>query len=941
MTSKIPALQIVRNTLATVLFLSSSSWAAEVETRISSREAYVGAPVVLQISIVNADDFQEPELPSIDGCEIRLAGTPSQSSQITIINGRRSESRSVVIQYFITPKREGTFEIPAMSMQVDGRPAFTKPVSIVATKSETGDLLFVEIIGEKNQVFVGEPLELTLKIWVKPYQDTENRVTLSEGDMWQLISRGSSWGVFEDRMRELTENNQRPGGEEVLRDDGQGNQRSYYLYEITATIYPTRTGKIESGDTKIVADYPTSIGRSRSAMDDFFGGSPFGNRLTITSTRPIVGEATTGETEVVPVPTEGRPSDYRGAVGRYQIVTQATPLTVDAGDPITLNIGIEGTGPMELVQAPPLSDLQVLTDDFRIADQSLPGFARDSTKVFSTTIRPLREGIAKIPPIPFSFFDPEAERYETVFSDPIEITVNKSEVLSIDSIMGNGNVRNSQDDSQLAEPTSAGPDFSNLHTADVLVAETPPSNRPWWSMFVIAPPFVWLASWLVMNRATLSNRLSNLDSPLRQCVRAIDATMDGHGILLALTHFIARRSKKRDLSPVQAIGALRLQSMLGIANEVESFFSAIESGRVVSDNPARTVALREEAREIAKRLDVAFNESKIQPVRSLPRRSPSTRSQLTERSSVLLLAITLSVSFYGPALAADIASSDTKDDQAQGRAAPSDLNMSPQEQLTKSQQEAILNDGAMAYSEAQIIVQFNPLEAEELFQTAAERYQLLTNSGIQNSKLYANLANAYFLSGQLGRAILNYERSKALNPNDRQVHTNLMLADSKVQRIEPSANPSSVSAESGVLAELIGRVRSVNRVFIQTVSMRSLIVVIASASLCFWGLMIARTFSFPVPNRISLVPAAVLIFGLVSFAIFKSETELGVEAIVLVDKISLRSGDGDQFAELYPIEAAQGNRVRQLDARGDWKKIQAGEGKVGWVVASSVEAYGE
>ena len=61
---------------------------------------------------------------------------------------------------------------------------------------------------------------------------------------------------------------------------------------------------------------------------------------------------------------------------------------------------------------------------------------------------------------------------------------------------------------------------------------------------------------------------------------------------------------------------------------------------------------------------------------------------------------------------------------------------------------------------------------------------------------------------------------------------------------------------------------------------------------------------------------------------------------MLIDEIRLRKGDGDQFEELDSIEAAQGNRVRQIDARGQWKKIQTSDGTVGWVEASAVAAYG-
>ena len=287
----------MKNILKTVAFfslilfgLAQTSLAQNVDVRVSTKEAYVGMPVVLQLAIQNATDYEEPTLPEIDGCDVRPAGSPSQSSQITIINGRRSESRSVTMQYLITPRREGKFEIPSLTVNVDGRNQKTQPVRFVATKSETGDLLFVEIEGAKDKVFVGQPLDLTLKIWVKPFVDRKNNIKLSEANMWQMISKNTSWGSFTPRIQELAENNQRPGGETVLRDDGNGNEREYYLYEITATVYPKRAGKIDASDVQVVVDYPTGLGKARDPFESMLGGSPFGRSGISARMRQMMGD---------------------------------------------------------------------------------------------------------------------------------------------------------------------------------------------------------------------------------------------------------------------------------------------------------------------------------------------------------------------------------------------------------------------------------------------------------------------------------------------------------------------------------------------------------------------------------------------------------------------------------------------------------------------------
>src|SRR5690606_20541305 len=111
--------------------------------------------------------------------------------------------------------------------------------------------------------------------------------------------------------------------------------------------------------------------------------------------------------------------------------------TVKAGDPITLNIAIRGDGPMERVQPPPLSEQASLAQDFKVADEALAGLVDGKQKLFTTTIRPLSESVSEIPPIAFSFFDPSEERFVTVQSEPIAVSVAPADTLSLDNIVAN------------------------------------------------------------------------------------------------------------------------------------------------------------------------------------------------------------------------------------------------------------------------------------------------------------------------------------------------------------------------------------------------------------------------------------------------------------------------------------------------------------------------
>ncbi len=83
-------------------------------------------------------------------------------------------------------------------------------------------------------------------------------------------------------------------------------------------------------------------------------------------------------------------------------------------------------------------------------------------------------------------------------------------------------------------------------------------------------------------------------------------------------------------------------------------------------------------------------------------------------------------------------------------------------ELTAAQRRTILAEAGEIYDRALALTKSDSAESNDLFTTAAEKYQLLVDSGIHNSRLYLNLGNAYLQSNRLGKAIANYERANCL-----------------------------------------------------------------------------------------------------------------------------------------------------------------------------------
>ena len=121
---------------------------------------------------------------------------------------------------------------------------------------------------------------------------------------------------------------------------------------------------------------------------------------------------------------------------------------------------------MSLVQAPPLAELSGLTADFKVNDEPLAGIVQGDIKVFSTTIRPRRQGVTEIPAIPFSFFDPSTQKFVTVRSEPIAVTVSKADMLALTSIVGDAGEDTSAN--QAIRGDRSGPMLDNYEGASVL-----------------------------------------------------------------------------------------------------------------------------------------------------------------------------------------------------------------------------------------------------------------------------------------------------------------------------------------------------------------------------------------------------------------------------------------------------------------------------------------
>jgi hypothetical protein len=486
--------------IACILALATRAYATDVDVRIAPRETQVGLPVTLTIVIESADSYEMPRIPQIDGATVGPPRT-SKRSETSIIQGRTTHRSFITLTYSITPDAAGTLKVPSIQVMADGERFSSQPAEVIvhevgsSATTGNGDVELIEaaVTGNRQRIYLGEPIVLTLRIWVRPYRDQRYDLTLSERDMWSLFKLdASNWGPFTAQVSELAARRQMPRVQETLRPDTNGNRRSYYVYELTTEVWPRQTGPLEIEPVTILMEYPTRLDRRRRF---------FNEELVVGSSRTLVVQAAPPAVQVAATPSAGQPATFAGAVGDFTISSTAKPTEVAVGDPITITMSITDRTPggteMDLLQPPPLNKVQSITENFRVPTDPLAGVVQGRTKTFTQTIRALNDTVDRIPAIPFSFFRPGVEEYETVWSASIPIHVTPADEMALTEVIESVG----QSRPATTELTSvSGGLLANYTDHDMLLVSRQLTLRWWTWVLLAAPPLLFVATVISQRR---------------------------------------------------------------------------------------------------------------------------------------------------------------------------------------------------------------------------------------------------------------------------------------------------------------------------------------------------------------------------------------------------------------------------------------------------------
>ena len=217
-------------------------------------------------------------------------------------------------------------------------------------------------------------------------------------------------------------------------------------------------------------------------------------------------------------------------------------------------------------------------------------------------------------------------------------------------------------------------------------------------------------------------------------------------------------------------------------------------------------------------------------------------------------------------------------------------------------------------------------QAQKLYEKAILNYEKIISDGrIQNSKLYYNLANAYFLSGNIGKAILNYRRAEKLDGSDANIQKNLAFARGK--RIDKIP----LKTEKRVLHTLFFWHYDF------PIKVKFILTCIFFAIVCI--ILIVMIWFGRTAGRITTA----LIFGVLMICFLASAV---VEAQIQSNKISgvitdqqviARQGDGQNYPESFKEPLHAGTEFDLLERRIGWFHIKLSDDSDAWIPDKSAE----
>lgn len=383
-----------------ILLFSATLW-GQVNFTARANKTTVGQNERFTVEFKINAEAKGFQAPSFDGFRVLSGPNPSYSTYMN----NSGISYNISYSYILQPTKQGTFTIGAASIKAEGETYQSKPLEITVVQSaprsnnpndpqnQAEDLVKLRALASKTSLYVGEPFVLSTKLY---FRNGVGRIS--------NISMPDYKGFYQENI----EINHVRTDRETL--DGQ----QYEAGVIGQTmLIPQQPGPANLGSVDLTIPVNLPTGRR-----DIFG------RQLVRPTEVDLS-ARVPTITVKALPETGKPSDFSGAVGNYDMKVSLSRTELTADESITLKITVSGSGNIKLIDVPePEIPNAFEVYDPKVSENiSVGGFGMRGSKTYEYLLIPRYGGTYKIKPVVFSYFDPSSKSYKTQRSEEYSITV--------------------------------------------------------------------------------------------------------------------------------------------------------------------------------------------------------------------------------------------------------------------------------------------------------------------------------------------------------------------------------------------------------------------------------------------------------------------------------------------------------------------------------------
>jgi hypothetical protein len=388
-------------------FSTTTAKAASFTASLDRDTIALGEQATLSLTFEGGQSKNVPS-PSVPGLQISQIGT---SQSVNIVNGAMSST--VTVTFSVTPQHDGEFVIPAMTADVNGQPLTSQPLALTVQKAAVpsaaavnsgSEVAFMKLLLPQKKVYVGQVLAAQLQIYLR--DDVQNfgnfQFTAMPADGF-IVGKSAQGGRYRTQI---------------------GNH-GYTVIPLSIGLTVLKGGGLNLG--------PFTAQMTVVLPSDQQGGDPFLRQFFNSGEQKQVSLATDSiEVQSLPLPAEGRPADFNGAIGQYTMTATAGPTNVAVGDPITVHIQISGRGALDslaLPGQPGWENFKIYPPTSKVETSDRLGL--EGSKTFEEIISPQTTDVHQLPRFSFSFFDPDDGNYHTLTRPSVQLAVRSAGMASV------------------------------------------------------------------------------------------------------------------------------------------------------------------------------------------------------------------------------------------------------------------------------------------------------------------------------------------------------------------------------------------------------------------------------------------------------------------------------------------------------------------------------